>query len=57
MVELIIFLTDSCNVPSRHLNFLGIYPQTTKSCEVGALITILTRKSGQEEATHSWEQV
>lgn len=60
MVELIVFLADTYNAPSRHLNVLGIYPQKTKSYEVGALITILTlqmRKSGQEEATHSWEQV
>ena len=27
MVEQIVFLTDSYNVPSRHLNVLGIYPK------------------------------
>ena len=60
MVELIVFLADTYNAPSRHLNVLGIYPQNTKSYEVGALITIFTlqmRKSGQEEAAHTWELV
>ena len=62
MVELTVFIADTYSAPARHLaeNVLRIYPQNTKSYEVGALITIFTlqmRKSGQEEATQSLEQV
>lgn len=44
MVELTVFIADTYSAPARHLaeNVLRIYPQNTKSCEVGALIVLFT---------------